>query len=247
VNNGGGWSVEPIYWLTTVHPMLSPGSTNVQTNPGSFKYPESSKYGEGGIISVPLGKNGTVRLSFFQAYKASATFADGDLNLFGTVIGKGDFLTTYYRVRDYKASYDYLTYFFHRGSSEFRVKTLWEFQFVDVSNEIDDFSPNGDGTFSLNPAAGTRSIIYPTLGLGFEGTLARHLRFEAKGSGFALPHRSVIGDAEASAGVRFGHVEVIVGARLFHFKTSPKTDEYVSGTLYGPYAGLRYYLGRTRR
>jgi len=116
-----------------------------------------------------------------------------------------------------------------------------------VSNEVDNFSPNGDGTFSVNPAAGTRSIIYPTLGLGFEGTLSRHFRFEAKGSGFALPHRAVIGDGEGSLGLRFGHLEFIVGAKAFHFKTSTKKDQYVSGTMYGPYGGIRYYLGGGRK
>ncbi len=247
VNTGGGWSIEPMYWLTTVHPVLHAGVADVSTDPGTFAYPDTSKYALGGVISMPLGKTSSLRFSFFQNYKTSSTFAGGNLNLFGTAIGGGDFLTAYYRIRDYKVSYDYLTYFFHRGSADFRIKTLWEFQFIDVSNEVDDFAPNGDGTFSVNPASGTRSIIYPTLGLGFEGTLSRHFRFEAKGSGFALPHRAVIGDGEGSLGLRFGHLEFIVGAKAFHFKTSPKKDQYVSGTMYGPYGGIRYYLGGRKR
>jgi hypothetical protein len=247
VNTGGGWSIEPIYWLTTVHPILQAGAADVSTDPGTFAYPDSSKYALGGVISMPLGKTSSLRFSFFQNYKSSSTFAASNLNLFGTAIGGGDFLTAYYRIRDYKVSYDYLTYFFHRGSADFRIKTLWEFQFVDVSNEVDDFSPNGDGTFTVNPAAGTRSIIYPTLGLGFEGTLSRHFRFEAKGSGFALPHRAVLGDGEGSLGLRFGHLEFIVGAKAFHFKTSTKKDTYASGTMYGPYGGIRYYLGGGRK
>jgi len=247
VNTGGGWSIEPMYWLTTVHPMLRAGVADVSTVPGTFAYPDTSRYALGGVISMPLGKTSSLRFSFFQNYKAGSTFAGTNLNLFGTAIGGGDFLTSYYRIRDYKVSYDYLTYFFHRGSADFRVKTLWEFQFVDVSNEVDDFAPNGDGTFSVNPAAGTKSILYPTLGLGFEGTLSRHFRFEAKGSGFALPHRAVIGEGEGSLGLRFGHLEFIVGAKAFHFKTSPKKDQYAIGTMYGPYGGIRYYLGGRKR
>lgn len=247
VNTGGGWSIEPIYWLTTVHPVVRAGAADTQTEPGNFDYPESSKYAPGGVISMPLGKTGSLRFSFFQTNQTSNTSAGGNLNLFGTAIGSGDFLSTYYRIRDYKLSYDYLTYFYHRGSADFRVKTLWEFQFLDVANTVDDSSPNSDGTFTVNTASGTRSIIYPSFGVGFEGTLSRHFRFEAKGSGFAFPHRAVIGDSEGSLGLRFGHLEFIVGARAFYFKTSPKKDEYVRGTIYGPYAGIRYYLGGPKR
>ena len=247
VNTGGGWSVEPVYWLTTVHPVLRAGAGDTQTEPGNFDYPQSSKYALGGVISMPLGKNSSLRFSYFQTDKTSSTTAGGNLNLFGTAIGSGDFLSTYYRLRDYKVSYDYLTYFFHRGSTAFRVKTLWEFQFLDVSNIVLDSSPNGDGTFTSNTATGTRSIIYPSLGLGFEGTLSPHLRFEAKGSGFVFPHRAVIGDSEGSLALRAGHLEFIAGARAFHFKTSPKKDQYVRGTIYGPYVGIRYYLGGPKR
>jgi hypothetical protein len=247
VNTGGGWSIEPIYWLTTVHPVLRAGAADVHTVSGSFDYPESAKYALGGVISMPLGKTGSLRFSYFQSYRSSNTVAGANLNLFGTAIGSGDFLSTYYRIKDYKASYDYLTYFYHRGSADFRVKTLWEFQFLDVANTVYDSSPNGDGTFTLNTASGTRSIIYPSLGLGFEGTLSRHFRFEIKGSGFAFPHRAVIGDSEGSLGLRFGHLEFIAGASAFYFKTSPKKDQYVRGTLYGPYGGIRYYLGGPKR
>src|SRR5689334_16835915 len=29
VNTGGGWSIEPMYWLTTLHPVLRPGEADV--------------------------------------------------------------------------------------------------------------------------------------------------------------------------------------------------------------------------
>lgn len=247
VNTGGGWSIEPIYWLTTVHPVLLAGAANVHTDPGSFDYPGAAKYALGGVISMPLGAASSLRFSYFQSYRSSSTTAGANLNLFGTAIGRGDFLSTYYQIKDYKVSYDYLTYFFHRGSADFRIKTLWEFQFLDVANTVYDNAPNGDGTFTLNTASGTRSIIYPSFGLGFEGTLSRHFRFEAKGSGFAFPHRAVIGDSEGALALRSGHLEFLVGARALHFKTSPKKDQYVRGTIYGPYVGVRYYLGGPKR
>ena len=247
VNTGGGWSIEPIYWKTTGLPALHGGAADTQIDPGDFEYPKGAKYAPGGVISMPLGKTSSLRFSFFQSYQSSSTTADRNLNLFGTAIGKGDFLSGYYRIRNYKVSFDYLTYFFHRGSADFRIKTLWEFQYLDASNEVGDYSPNGDGTFTFNAATGTRSIFYPTLGLGFEGTFSRHFRFETKTSGFTIPHRSVIGEGEASLGLRFGHLEFIGGARGYHFKTSPQKDQYVSGTFYGPYAGIRYYLGGPKR
>jgi hypothetical protein len=36
-----------------------------------------------------------------------------------------------------------------------------------------------------------------------------------------------------------------VGEKAFHFKTSPKDDNYLKATLSGAYVGLRWYWGRS--
>jgi hypothetical protein len=90
---------------------------------------------------------------------------------------------------------------------------------------------------------GTRSLFLPTLGVGADIVPSKHFRIEVKGSGFALPHRSYIGDAEGAAVIRAWHVELAGGGRYYRFRTSPNSDEYVRGTMFGPFVSLRFLLG----
>jgi hypothetical protein len=56
----------------------------------------------------------------------------------------------------------------------------------------------------------------------------------------AIPHHSSLGDAEGTAVVRLGPIEIFAGGKLLHFKTSVQQDTYIKGTLWGPYGGLRW-------
>ena len=94
---------------------------------------------------------------------------------------------------------------------------------------------------NINPSTGSKSIFRPTFGLGVDHTLSRHFRWEARATGFALPHRAVIGDAEADVAFRVSHFELLAGGRFLHFKTNPQADQYDIGNLYGPFVSLRYY------
>ena len=51
-------------------------------------------------------------------------------------------------------------------------------------------------------------------------TAGRHFRWEANASGFTWPHHSTVWDADTSANLKYGHLELRVGAKAFHFKTS---------------------------
>ena len=243
VNTGTGLSIEPIYWYTRGGtPVLRGGATDVNVDPGNLNYTSRPYRSIGARVNIPVSKNGTLRGSYFQTQSTGSTTAPVDLNLFGQVITKGDLLATRYRVEAFKLSYDYLTYFWKRGNSEMRLKTLYEVQRISVTNEVDDFQVDSTGTVvNINPVTGTKSLFWPTLGLGLEHTLSRHFRWEARASGFALPHRAVLGDMEAAVAFRVGHFELLGGGRFLHFKTSPQSDQYNIGSLYGPYAGLRYY------
>lgn len=243
VNTGTGLSLEPYYWLTTLHPSIKQGKNFGQVDPGDFKYPDSAHYAIGAQISVPAGKNAAVRVSYFQAKKSGFVQSVGaNRNLFGVEVTKGDALEADYKMEYFKASYEYLTYYWHRGPSEFRVKTLYEFQRVSFANNLFDFSPNGDGTFQLNPATGTHSVNLPTLGLGLEQIVSPHFRWDAKFSGMGKPHGPAIGDAEASIAYRINHFEVLLTERYMRFKTSPQAkDHFSEATIYGPMVSLRYY------
>jgi hypothetical protein len=243
VNSGRGLSVEPLYWKTTFKGGIRRGSINTSSNSGVLDYPNSPQYMYGAVVTVPSGKTNAVRVTYLATrnYTAGATVAPAALNIFGTDIAGGDPIAVSYKLTNFKLSYDFLTYFFKRGSTDFRVKTLWEVQYFSTNNSLLDFIPQPDGTFAPNSIGKDKNIIYPTFGLALEHTISRHFRWEAKGSGFALPHRSTLGDAEASVALRYGRIEFVGGAKLIHFKTKSHDDNYVSGNLYGPYAGLRLY------
>jgi len=243
VNTGTGLSIEPFYWLTRGSaPLVRAGEANTTGVPGEFQY-QSKPYSAIGVrLNIPVSKNGTLRGSYFQTQSTGFAVASQNLNLFGQSITSGDLLATRYRVEAFKLSYDYLTYFWKRGDAEIRLKTLWEVQRISVSNEIDDFQVDSSGNLvNINPATATKAFIYPTFGLWIEHTLSSHFRWEARASGFALPHKQVLGDLEASISYRLKHFELLAGGRYLHYKTNPHADQYIIGSLWGPYVGLRYY------
>ena len=80
-----------------------------------------------------------------------------------------------------------------------------------------------------------------TLGVGVAYYLSPHFRVEANGSGFAIPHHSSIWDADASANYRYGHFELRVGGKAFHYKTSTGSDFFMHNTMGSAFVGLRWY------
>jgi hypothetical protein len=243
VNTGTGLSIEPFYlYPFGSAPLVRGGAGDTTGMPGDFKYPTVPGRTIGVRLNIPVSKNGTLRGSYFQNQSTGFSIATPNLNLFGQSITGGDLLATRYRIEAFKLSYDYLTYFWKRGNAEVRLKTLYEVQRISVSNEVDDFQTDSSGDLvNINPATATKSFFFPTFGLGIEHTLSSHFRWEARASGFALPHKQVLGDMEASLAFRVKHFELLLGGRYMHYKTNPQADQYITGDLYGPYAGLRYY------
>ncbi|MSV34616.1 MAG: hypothetical protein EXQ47_03335 [Bryobacterales bacterium] len=242
VNNGMGFAFEPIFWKTSVHPQVRQGATYFRADLGNFNYPSSAERAVGARVSIPIGTNGTFRGSFMQLKSAGATVSPVDLILFGGAAKKDDILVAAYKVELFKLSYDYLTYFWKKKNSDIRLKTLWELQRISISNTIDDFAPKLDGSLTNNTAQGTKSILAPTIGVGLEQNVSRHFRWETRASGWAMLHGSVIGDMEADIAFRTGHFELLMGAKYVYFKTSPKGEQFIRGTVSGPFVSLRYYI-----
>lgn len=246
VNSGRGLSIEPLYWLTSSgNAGIRGGSkfSSTVSSSGNLNYSDLPKEMIGAVVTVPAGRSNAVRVTYFAArsFVNGGAVAQTPLNIFGTGITAGDPIATSYKFTNFKLSYDFLTYFFKRGNTDFRVKTLWEIQYFSTNNSLVDFVPQPDGTFVPTSINKDKTIIYPTFGLGLEHTISRHVRWEAKASGFALPHKAALGDAEASIAFRFGRIEFIGGGKMYHFKTSAQDDNFVRGTIYGPYAGIRLY------
>jgi hypothetical protein len=189
------------------------------------------------MIAIPAGKYNRFEVSYFQTNGVGNSTSVQNLELFGQSVPADDYLAMNYRVRNYKVSWNYLTWPSPPENSKFRVKTLWEIQYTSIGASID--APF-ETSVEFLPPRGTKYIFFPTFGLGGEYVPSKHFRIEGRGSAFGFPHKAEQWEAELNAVGRIGHWELFAGAKIFHFKTSPNADNYIEGTLKGPYAGMRF-------
>jgi hypothetical protein len=244
----GGFYLEPIVWLTRGQPDLFGGAT--ATSYGNLTYPGKPRNGYGFELGIPAGRANTIRLSAFRVLghgdSTVGAVAQGGSTIFSELYSPGDFLVASYTVESAKVSWDYLSYTF---KNKIRFKTLYEMQFVTIGTSVDapfaavTYDPS-TGENNPNSSTGSKNIFLPTFGVEFEQPMTKHLRWELKGSGFGIPHHADIWDAQADVALRLSAFEIQVGARAYHFKTSPSTDQYFTDTLDGAYVGIRYYLSK---
>lgn len=240
----GGVSFEPIYWLNNAQPALYGGATAAAF--GNLSYPGNANNSVGGEISMPAGRSNSLRISYFRSQGTGNSTLTQDSTIFTEAYNAGDYLNASYTIQSGKISWDYLSYTWHKPAGAIRLKTLWELQYVDVgTNVVAPFKPvvidsSGNVTDS-NTATGSAKLFLPTFGVELEQGIGRYFRWEAKVSAFGLPHRSDIWDAEGSVAFRVNRFEVLAGEKAYHFKTSPKGDQYFADTLSGVYVGIRYY------
>jgi len=187
-------------------------------------------------ISFPISRTGELKFEGFVTKGDGNAVAVNDPFLLGTQFTTGDKLVTQYSINSGKIYLDDLLFPHKFPVSKFRLKSLWEVQYVRIKPVI-DLPPISTGT----TATATKSLILPTFGIAAEYQVAPHVLFRVAGSGFGLYHRSDIWDGEATLSYRINHVEVVGGAKAFHFKTSPNKDEYYRATLAGAFAGVRWH------
>lgn len=242
---GDGLSINLFYWQTSAHPSLRTGHADTSANPSNLSDLGKSKAAPGGIISVPVGKDNSVRVSYFRIQGHGNTTSPGALTIFGTDFVQGDLLSTSYTIQNAKISLDYLSWPFPLKNSKFRLKTLWEVQATWVRSSVAAPLRTGqlDASGNVIQTSGLAStwFLYPSFGLGVDYLATKNLRFELRGSGFAFPHRSTIWDTEGTLNYRVGSVEFQAGGKVFHFKASPKRVEYTTATFPGIYVGVRFY------
>jgi hypothetical protein len=232
---GDGWSVEPIFWLTHAAPTVRQGLANQALDPGNLAFPDRSKFSEGVEITVPTLHEDSLDFTAFVVKGQGNSVLGTSEAYFGNLYAVGDTLATNYYTKSYKLSWNYLTYPYPSNGAKFRLKTLYEIQYVSIGSSFD-----APGDVNAAPIYGTSSLFRPTFGAGFEYHPVRRVRFEMKASGFALPHHGDIWGSEASLVVRGWHFEASAGARIFHYKTSPQEAQYFTQTMWGPYGGIRF-------
>jgi hypothetical protein len=235
-DNGG--SIAGFYWLSSGKFSLIGGQKSAAVAAQSVALPSADKKTKGVTIAIPAGKFNRVELSYFQAYGLGDVGpANINLSPFGVNITQGDEVVSSYTIRNFKLVWNYLTFPSPPEDSKFRVKTFWGAQYTNIEGVID--APL-ELTNTALPAVGSRHIIYPVLGIGAEYIASKHFYMDARVSAFALPHRSAYYDAEANLVIKTRHIELFGGYHVFHFKTSPGSDEYFVGTLKGPAVGARW-------
>jgi hypothetical protein len=214
---------------------------------GDFNYTGNAKASIGGEIGIPTGHSNTLRISYFRVQGLTGATLGKDMTLYSEPYSAGDYLNANYLIQEAKISWDYLSYTWHKPAGALRLKTLYDIQLVNAGvNALAPFkavTADSSGNTNDNTAHGTSNLVLPTFGMELEQKLGGYFRWEAKASGFGIPHGGNIRDAQAIAAVRVRNVELICGEKAFHFKTSPKSAMYMLDTRSGLFVGLRYYWG----
>ena len=118
-----------------------------------------------------------------------------------------------------------------------RFKSIWAIRYLRAKSTID--APLSTVTTGTT-ATSNRQVILPEFGLAAEYALAKHVLFRVEGSGFGIPHKSLIWDGAATLSYRRGQWTLEGGYKGLGFKTSPNKDEYVQAVLSGGIVGIRY-------
>jgi hypothetical protein len=200
--------------------------------------------GPGVEVIVPITRTGEIHFEGFIAKGTGSQTAPTATTVYSTSYNKGDQLSTQFQTESAKLYLDDLLYPYKFPVSRFRLKSLWEVEYVGIKGTIDaPLKPTTDssGNAVTTTGTGSNNIVYPAFGIAAEYAISPHVLLRAAGAGFGLPHRSELWDAEGTVAYRRGKWEIRAGVKEFHFKTSPQKAEYVTDTLSGGFVNLRYH------
>jgi hypothetical protein len=240
-----GYSIGLIGWLPIGQPFVDKGHAADFTTPTKLELAGKSKGAPGAEIGIAAGRHNSLRISYFSSKQSGNTVAPNDLVIFSQPYSKGDILSTNSKLTDVKLSFEYLTWPFPVQARHFRLKTLWQVQYINMKSVFDapvlSGTPDSAGNYTSYATLGSKSYISPSLGIGVHEYAWRNLHLEANVSGFYLPHSFRLLDSDATIGYRVGHIELRAGAKAFIFRTSPKQDYFYRGNTSGVLVGLRWF------
>jgi hypothetical protein len=215
------------------------------TDPSKLQLAGKSKGAPGVEIGIAAGLHNSIRVSYFVSKLSGTTTAANEMVIFSQTYSQGDQLSTNGKLSDYKLSYEYLTWPYPVEGRHFRLKTLWQVQYIAMRTFFDapvkSATPDSSGALTDYSTLGSKGFITPAFGLGVHEYATRNFRFEANVSGFLLPHRWHLLDSDATIAYRAGRIELRGGAKGFLFRTSPKADYFYRGTVGGVFVGVRWY------
>lgn len=245
------WFVGISGWLPAEKPTFDKGRASTFTDPSHIQLQGSPKVTEQGEFGLAVGAHNTLRFAAFQTQAAGDFTTPVEITVAGQVYPATTYVSNSYRLRNFKLSYEYLTWPFPVESRRFRLKTLYQVHYTQVRNIFN--APNlpttdsaGNALLDSNgqplnyAAANTHAFFSPALGLGVSKYMSRNFRLEANATGFAIPHHTTLWDADVSANLRAGHLELRLGAKAFHYKTSTQADYYTRNTMASVFVGIRW-------
>jgi len=222
-------------WLPSGGPSMRGGVNPTDNTSHDLVLPKRPRRAYGVVVTFPTKGNTRLEVSYLTLSGSGASTAPRDIGLFGGTIPQDEPLASDYTLRHLKMSWNYLTYPNPPQDAKLRIKTLWEFHYLRTYPTVTETVTAPDV-----PLIDSQRIMLPAVGLGLEYVPSKHFRLEVRGSGMAVPHHSTLGDTEGSAVVRIRSLEIFVGGKFLHFKTSPKSDTFMRGTVWGPDAGVRW-------
>ena len=232
-------------WRPFGNQFLDKGRMADFTGLSRLQLANSSHGAFGAEIGAAAGLHNTVKISYFFSKTNGTLNAPTDLVVFGQTFSAGEPMTTNAKLSDVKVSYEYLTLPYPVERRHWRLKTLWQMQYITLRSYYDDpiksATPDSAGNITSYAVLGSKSFFTPSFGLGFHEYATRNFHFEANVSGFAWPHRFQLLDTEATIGYRVGHIDLRGGVKAFHFRTSPQQDYFYRGTIAGAFVGVRWH------
>lgn len=233
-------SVELYYWKQTSHPVLRPGAANADgdsaTLGSSIDLQGPSKPAYGVLVTTPAGRANLLEFEYFQTAQQGNETAPINLTLFGQSYSQGDAIASATKIQYARVDWSYLTYPDPPAAHKFRFRTLWGFEWTQMTARFD-----APADLNAAPVADSRSVLFPTFGVAAEYHITKRIQFEIRAEGFAWPHKAVQADGEAKLTARlYRQLDLVIGEKAFHFKTNPEKDYFLKATLLGPYAGLRW-------
>ncbi len=239
-------------WSPASNVSILKGRAAATEYPGDLYLNSARKFGENVEFSVAAGLHNVLRFSYEITRAGGSTTAPTDLVLWNRHYFAGNYITTSYRLRHLKVSFEYLTWPYPVKTSRFRLRSLWQVQYIDIQttfnaplNPTTDANGNpivdANGDLVKYDATGTKWYVTPAVGLGAQEYFTPNISMEATAAGFAIPHHTNLWDMDAALNVRIGRYEVRLGVRDFHFHSSPNVEFAMRGSLIGPFLELRWH------
>jgi hypothetical protein len=194
----------------------------------------------GGVeVSLPITRTGSLHFESLLAKGDGNVTTTVTTDVFGNTYGAGTALVPQYSIFASKLYLDDLLFPHKFPVAKFRLKSLWEFQYIHMKTVVD--APALNTATASAAAVGTKQIFLPTFGIAAEYALTPHVLARVDASGFGLPGKSNIWDANVTLSYRRGSWELYAGGKALHFKSSGNATEYVTDTLAGVLVGLRWH------